>query len=163
MSELFRPDPNLDLVLERVIETPPHLVWSCWTRPEHMVHWFVPPPWKLAEAEIDLRPGGIFKRVMRSPEGELFANIGCCLEVIANARLVWTDALLPGFRPAEEPFFTGVIQLEPEGGGTRYLAMARHSDEESRNQHAAMGFAEGWGKALDQLVAYAARLQELEA
>jgi uncharacterized protein YndB with AHSA1/START domain len=28
-----------------------------------------------------------------------------------------------------------------------------HGDEESRKSHEKMGFKEGWGKALDQLVA----------
>jgi hypothetical protein len=30
-----------------------------------------------------------------------------------------------------------------------------HKDEESRNTHDRMGFSEGWGEALDQLVAAA--------
>ena len=158
MTGLFRPDPRLDLVFERVIDTPPERVWECWTRPEHLLKWFVPAPWSLAEAEVDLRPGGVFRTVMRSPEGQLFPNLGCYLDVVPHVRLAWTDALLPGFRPSEKPFFTGMIQLEPEGAGTRYFAMAIHRDEEGRNQHAAMNFAEGWGKALDQLVAHAATL-----
>lgn len=159
MPDLFRPDPNLDLVLERTIDTPPEKVWACWTEPRRLVHWFVPAPWSLDEVEVDLRPGGVFRSVMRSPDGEVFPNVGCILEVVPNARLVFTDALAPGFRPAEQPFFTGVVQLEPHQGGTRYLAMARHKDAETRERHAALGFSEGWGKALDQLVAYAATME----
>jgi uncharacterized protein YndB with AHSA1/START domain len=30
-----------------------------------------------------------------------------------------------------------------------------HGNETDRNTHDKMGFSEGWGKALDQLVAYA--------
>jgi uncharacterized protein YndB with AHSA1/START domain len=46
-----------------------------------------------------------------------------------------------------------VITLEPHDGGTKYTALVIHADEDGRTKHAAMGFHEGWGAALDQLVA----------
>ena len=91
---------------------------------------------------------------MRSPEGKEFPNIGCYLEVVPNERLVWTDALLPGYRPAENPFMTAIITLESQGKGTRYTAVAIHRDDAGRKKHEDMGFYQGWGKALDQLVAH---------
>ena len=48
-------DPELDLVLERVVDVRPELVWQAWTRPEHIVNWFTPDPWKTIACEIDLR------------------------------------------------------------------------------------------------------------
>ena len=56
-------DPDLDLVLERVIDVPADLVWKVWTTPEHLVHWFVPKPWTVTACEMDLRPGGVFRPV----------------------------------------------------------------------------------------------------
>lgn len=151
-----KPDPRLDLVLERVVDVPPHLVWAAWTQPEHVKHWLTPAPWTTVDCEIDLRPGGIFRFVMRSPEGQEFPNVGCYLEIVENEKLVWTVALAPGYRPVDGPpgipAFTAVIMLEPHDGGTRYTALAIHKDETGRKQHEAMGFHEGWGKALDQLV-----------
>jgi uncharacterized protein YndB with AHSA1/START domain len=158
-------DPKLDLVLERVIEVPPELVWKAWTEPERVKKWFTPAPWKTVECEIDLRPGGRFYTVMQSPEGQRFPSAGCYLEVVPNRRLVWTSALEPGYRPArrtavkghecEEILMTAILTLEPAGKGTRYIATALHMDEEQCKRHADMGFHEGWGKALDQLVAMA--------
>jgi uncharacterized protein YndB with AHSA1/START domain len=145
-------DPELDLVLERVVPVPPELVWQAWTRPEHVKRWFAPAPWTVAECEIDLRPGGAMRTVMRSPEGELHPGTGCFLEIVENRRLVFTDALGPGYRPAAEPFFTAVITFEPEGDGTRYVARAIHGDAETRKKHEEMGFHEGWSAALDQLI-----------
>ncbi len=46
-----------------------------------------------------------------------------------------------------------MILFEPHGSGTKYTAIAIHGDEEGAKKHADMGFHEGWGKALDQLVA----------
>lgn len=150
----WHPDPNLDLVLQRDIDVPRDLVWAAWTQPEHLSKWFTPAPWSVTECEIDLRPGGIFRTVMRSPEGEEHPHIGCYLEIVPNERLVWTDALLPGYRPAENPFVTAIVTLEARGNGTRYIATALHRDEATRKRHEEMGFYGGWGKALDQLVAH---------
>lgn len=153
-SSFPRPDPRLDLVLQREIDVPRELVWAAWTQPEHLVKWFAPAPWTITECEVDLRPGGMLRFVMRSPEGQDYPNVGCYLEIVPNERLVWTDALLPGYRPSEEPFFTAFLTLESRGSGTLYTAVAIHRDEASRKKHEEMGFHEGWGMVLDQLVAY---------
>lgn len=155
-------DPELDLVLERVVDVPVDLVWKAWTEPEHVKAWFTPAPWKTVECSIDLRPGGAFTTVMESPEGQRFPNSGCYLDVVPKSRLVWTSALLPGFRPADlapapghecaELAMTAILHLEAQGGKTKYTAVALHADAKSRKRHADMGFADGWGKALEQLV-----------
>ena len=156
-------NPALDLVLERIVDVPPALVWQAWTTPRHLMEWFVPKPWSLSSCELDLRPGGLFKTVMRSPEGQEFPNLGCYLEIVPQQRLAWTDALQPGFRPALAAssclptFMTAIICLEAHGSGTRYTAIALHGDEAGRKKHEEMGFHEGWGTCLDQLVAYVKR------
>jgi uncharacterized protein YndB with AHSA1/START domain len=146
-------DPKLDLVLERHADVSPAQVWKAWTTPEHLMKWLAPRPWTITECEVDLRPGGQLKFVMRSPEGQLYPNLCCFLEVVPNQRLVWTDALLPGYRPALEPFFTAVVLMESDGkGGTNYTAIAIHRDEDGRKKHEAMGFHQGWGQVFDQMV-----------
>ena len=150
-------DPKLDLILERHADVSPALVWKAWTNPKHLSQWFAPKPWTIEKCEIDLRPGGKLEFVMRSPDGQLYPNLGCYLEVVPNERLVWTDALLPGYRPSAEPFFTGVVNLAPDGkGGTNYTAIAIHRDEENRKKHEAMGFHEGWGQVYDQMIDFIA-------
>ncbi|MFA6268067.1 MAG: SRPBCC family protein [Pseudolabrys sp.] len=150
----IKTDPKFDLVLERDIDVPVELVWKAWTTPEHVKHWFVPKPWTIVSCEIDLRPGGVFSSVMRSPEGQEFPNIGCYLEVVPNKRLVFTDTLLPGYRPAPNPFFTAYLLLDGNGSRTRYTAIALHGTEEARDKHEKMGFHDGWGTVVTQMVAF---------
>lgn len=169
MNSTYQPDSRLDLTFERIVDVPKEFIWRAWTKPEHLKPWFCPLPWTTIDCEIDLRPGGIFRTVMRSPEGQEFPNIGCYLEVVENEKLVWTNALLPGFRPAPTPvakadehiefFFTAMVTLAAHTGGTRYTATVIHGDEAGCKKHAAMGFHDGWGKALDQLVALAKQMK----
>ena len=102
---------------------------------------------------MDLRPGGRFNSVMLSPEGQEFPNVGCVLEVVQGKKLVFTEALVEDFRPSANPFMTAIVEIIPEGKGTRYRATALHKDEETKKKHEEMGFHHGWGAALDQMVA----------
>ena len=147
-------DPELDLELVRETDVAPELVWRAWTEPELLTQWFTPKPWETPVVEVDLRPGGKFRTVMRGPDGEENDNTGCFLEVIPNERLVWTGALGPGFRPQTGPLlFTAIIELErTPSGGTKYRAIAMHLDPAMRKEHDTMGFHEGWGAVFDQLV-----------
>jgi len=159
-ANILPPDPKLDLTFERVVDVPRELIWRAWTVPEYLMPWFCPKPWVTTECKIDLRPGGLFHTVMNGPNGERVDNNGTYLEVIPNERLVWTSTMGPGFRPQPRTTdappggfqFTAVVTLAPSGKGTKYSAMVIHGDEDAVRAHEAMGFEQGWGKALEQMV-----------
>lgn len=151
---------NNDLILTRTIDVPPAIVWKMWTEPEHIVKWFAPLPWTTVDCEIDLRQGGLFRTVMRSPEGKDYPNAGCILELVKNEKLVFTDCLTADYRPSNKPFFTAILTFEKHGDGTKYTARAMHKDAEDRKTHENMGFYEGWGQCLDQLVEVAKKINK---
>jgi uncharacterized protein YndB with AHSA1/START domain len=152
---------ELDLVLERTLNAPRNLVWKAWTDPDLLKRWFAPRPYEISEVELDLRPGGAFRIRMVGPDGfdTGHGNAGCILEVVEGERLAWTSALGPQYRPAAmategcESFpMTAIVTLADAGDGrTIYRAVALHANEKDRDNHAAMGFHEGWGKCADQL------------
>jgi uncharacterized protein YndB with AHSA1/START domain len=156
-------DPTLDIVLDRVVPVPVSHLWKGWTHPETLMKWFCPLPYLTVECDLDLRRGGGFRTVMQSPEGDRFDNTGCFLEIIEGQRLVWTSALGPGFRPKVMDVaveggpptfhFTCELTFTPEANGSRYVARGIHATAADRSTHEAMGFVDGWGAALDQLVA----------
>jgi uncharacterized protein YndB with AHSA1/START domain len=155
-----RSNGSFDLVLTRIVAAPRSLIWKAWTTPEHLVKWWAPKPITTPECEMDVRPGGLFRTLMRAPDGKEYPTQGCFLDVVENERLVFTDALQAGWRPSRQPFFTAIITLEDVAGGTRYTATAMHKDDADREKHEAMGFSQGWGKCLDQLVALVGGMQE---
>ncbi len=149
-------DPDLDLVLERVVSASPDDLWRGWTEPALLTRWFTPAPWVTVHAEVDPRPGGAFRTIVRSPEGEESDGTGCVLVAEPGRRFAWTNALGPGFRPVElddgDFPFTVELTFTPAEGGTRYRAVARHAGAGTAAMHAEMGFHDGWGAALDQLL-----------
>ena len=151
-------NPERDLVLDRVINASPDKFFRAWTEPELIVQWFTPPPWSTASAVTDLRPGGSTTIVMRSPEGQDFANQGVYLEVVKDKKLVFTDAYTGAWAPSEKPFMTVILNFEDLGGKTHYTAVVRHWTEADKEEHEKMGFHEGWGKATDQLEELVAKM-----
>lgn len=146
------------LVLDRVLAAPRAALWRCWSEPALIERWFCPAPWRCAKAEIDLRPGGLFRSVMRGPNGEEIDLTGVVLAVEPGAKLVFTDAYVAAWEPSGKPFMTATILLSDAPGGTRYVARAAHWSDADMKEHEKMGFHDGWGRAADQLEALAASL-----
>jgi uncharacterized protein YndB with AHSA1/START domain len=147
-----------ELVLTRLIDAPPMMVFRAWTEPELMKKWFTPRPWTTPVVETDVRPGGASYILMRGPDGTEHPNHGVYLEVEPGRKLVFTDAYVRAWEPSAKPFFTGILTFEEENGKTRYTARARHWTEEDRETHEKMGFHDGWSKATDQMEAMLAEM-----
>jgi uncharacterized protein YndB with AHSA1/START domain len=157
MSKPFAFDPKLDFAIERFIEAPTRLVWEALTTPEHLKEWYMPKAWgRVARAEMDVRPGGIFSLDIAGADGQEFPNLGCFLDVVPMERLVWTSMLFPGYRPAvfDDIPITAIVAMEPMGSGTRYVFTALHRDEADLEKNKASGFYQGTEIAVDQLVAH---------
>jgi uncharacterized protein YndB with AHSA1/START domain len=73
--------------------------------------------------------------------------------VVEGERLVFTDTLLAGWRPAESPFMTAAITLRDHPDGTEYAAHVMHKSQADRDNHEEMGFFDGWGTVIEQLAA----------
>ena len=157
MSQHFAINPKLDLVFERFIDAPKHLVWEALTKPEHLKEWYMPKAWGVvANCELDVRPGGVFRIDIATAGGQEVPNLGCFLEVIPMERLSWTSMLFPGYRPAvfDDIPITAIVTMETVGTGTRYVFTALHRNEADLENNKASGWQQGTEIALDQFVAH---------
>ena len=157
-------NPETDIEIVRHLAAPPAVVWRCWSEPDLFRQWYAPKPWTIPEAVLDLRPGGRFYMIWAGTEGQSFANEGAFLAAVPQQKLVFTDLMTQGFVPVPAvspdfgPAYTAVLTFEPEGTGTLYRAVARHSTADDAKANREMGFQEGWTVTADQLDALATGL-----
>lgn len=145
-----------EMSFTRLIDAPAEKLFRLWTDPSRMKEWFCPKPWTVSKAELDVRPGGACNITMQGPNGDVMPNPGQYLEIVANRKIVFTDAFTGDWRPKEgAPFMVATVTFEPEGNKTRYIAVCRHWTEADMKRHEEMGFHPGWDIVADQLEALA--------
>jgi uncharacterized protein YndB with AHSA1/START domain len=152
--------PDLDLTISRVIKASRSAVWNAWTDPASFAQWWIPAPARCRVVEMDLRPGGALVTQISENGGAFAPHLsGCFLALDELERIVFTNALVGGWRPAEHPFMTAIITLRDHPLGTDYVAHVMHKNTADRSMHEEMGFHHGWGTVAEQL----ARLVERRA
>ena len=166
MSTQLAFNPKLDFAIERFIDAPTRLVWEALTKPEHLKEWYMPRAWgRVARAEMDVRPGGIFRIDIAVENGQEVPNLGCFLEVIPMERLIWTSMLFPGYRPAvfDDIPITAIVTMKTEGTGTRYVFTALHRSEADFETNRTSGFYQGTEIAVDQFVEHVIAMRPARA
>ena len=78
------------LELRRTIRAPRQRVFDAWTKPEELKRWHAPGPLTVDNAEADLRPGGKWRVLMRSPDGQIFDVSGVYREIDPPKKVVYT-------------------------------------------------------------------------
>ena len=136
------------LTLKRRLNAPPAKVYGAWTDPAQIAHWFGPAQAETLRAETDVRVGGRYRIVMRTPDGEEHDVSGVYREVVPNEKLVFTWA----WRTTPERESLVTITLKGDGTGTMLtLTHEQFFDEPARDRHQS-----GWSGALDKLEKYLA-------
>jgi len=81
-----------ELVVTRTINAPAHIVYEAWTKAELFRQWWVPKSFglNLVACEMDVRTGGKY-RLAFNHQGSTMEFFGKYLEVVPNARIVWTN------------------------------------------------------------------------
>jgi uncharacterized protein YndB with AHSA1/START domain len=93
----------------------------------------------------------------RSDDGANFAPHinGCFLVIEEHERIAFTNAIDSAWRPATPPVpMTAEITLGDHPDGTDYRVVVRHGDPTTRSKHERLGFKDGWGTVIEQLVRF---------
>ena len=158
-NEVEKPD-DATLILKRVLNATPELVFRAWTTPEHIQQWMRPEPGMVVPSvSMDLRVGGKFRIQMKNPNGEFFTAVGEFREVKAPERLVYTwdwekDGSGAEFGEVEGKPSLVTVEFLKRGHGTELiLTHSRLATVKSRDSH-----AEGWGKLVESLAKFVEEL-----
>jgi uncharacterized protein YndB with AHSA1/START domain len=104
---------------------------------------------------MELRPGGAFVTRMSENGVDYTPHLDACfLAVDELERIVFTNALVGGWRPAEQYYpaaLTAIITLRDHPMGTDYAAHVMHRNDADRETHKELGFFDGWGTVMAQL------------
>lgn len=147
-------NPALDLTLQRVIRAPQHELWRAWTEPALLERWWTPAPTITRVDVLDVRPGGAFVTRMSDDGVEFVPHTDSVFLVVEpGSRLVWTNALDSGWRPAapQPVALSAEIVFGYHPDGTDYRVTVRHGDPAAKSHHEELGFFEGWGSVTEAL------------
>jgi len=82
-----------ELVVRRTFNGPAHIVFQAWTKPELFMRWWAPKSMgvPMLSCEMDVRVGGGYRIAFGHDAASAMEFFGKYLDVIPNARLVWTN------------------------------------------------------------------------
>ena len=152
----FKSTKTRELTITRLFDAPRELVFDAWTKPEHLAQWFGPRGFSISHCELDARPGGKLRIVMRAPDDSDCPMIGVFSEVVRPTRLVYTNIPLDGNdRPLAEG--TTTVTFDNHAGKTKlvmHTVMHFHVDAPAGMSN---GMEPGWNQTLDRLGEFVAR------
>ncbi len=144
------------LEIERELPAPREVVWKMFADPYHLSRWWGPKGFTNPVCEIDLRPGGRWHHVMRSPDGRDFPTDSEFVEVTPPERIVYRNAAATDavFGDNPPPSFLRVLTFEALPGNRTKLTLNAYFDT-AANKDAVIrrGFREGTLESYDKLEA----------
>jgi uncharacterized protein YndB with AHSA1/START domain len=130
-----------EITMAWVFDAPRRLVFDAWTRPELLQRWLLGPPgWSMPVCEVDLRVGGRYRYVWRSPDGAEMGMGGVHRELAPPERLVCTQLFDQDWTGGET---LGTLVLAEEGGRTTVTNTVRYPSQAVRDAALATGMARG--------------------
>jgi uncharacterized protein YndB with AHSA1/START domain len=141
-------DREIEII--RIFDAPRELVYEAWTDPCHMTRWWGPTVFTNHDCELDVRPGGAWQIVMRSPDGVDFRCKGVYSEVVKPERLVFTN---DAFDQNDKPLlkgFTTVLFADHERK-TKLTLRTRAAGLVEFAPAMLRGMEQGWNQSLDKL------------
>jgi uncharacterized protein YndB with AHSA1/START domain len=144
-----------EITLTRSFAAPRELVFSLWTDPARLARWWGPAGFTNPVCEIDARPGGALRIVMRAPDGTEHPVEGVVQEIVPPERLVFTNQAVDANGNRLLEGLTTVTFLEQDGG-THLILNSRARGLMAQAPAMLAGMEAGWSQSLDRLVALAA-------
>ncbi|MCU1334598.1 MAG: hypothetical protein JWO19_179 [Bryobacterales bacterium] len=145
-----------ELVITRVFDAPRELVFRAWTDAKHMAQWWGPKGFTNTIDQMDVRPGGAWRIIMRAPDGAEYPSQGVYREIVPPERLVFTNTavdkdgnvIIDGFTTVTFADEDGKTKLTLE---TRGVAMVAYAADYLK------GMETGWTQSLVRLAEELAR------
>ena len=155
MSTTVTTPSDVEVVMTRAFDAPRELVFEAFTRPEHLTNWMTGAAgfdrWTMTTCDVDLRPGGAYRYVWRTAEGEELVISGVFREIDPPERVVATE--LWGYG-GDWPETVVTTLFEEERGRTTTSVTVLYPSREARDAALETGMTDGAGATYDRLDEY---------
>jgi uncharacterized protein YndB with AHSA1/START domain len=144
MMALAARQTAFSLVMRRDFARPREIVFAAWTDPAMVERWW-PGRYTLLSSQMDVRPGGAWRRCLRRLDGVVLTEHGVFTEVSAPERLAFTYNC-EGAEVVEAETLV-VVTFADLAGGTRLTL--HHGSFESDFRR--LVHEDGWSRCLDRI------------
>jgi uncharacterized protein YndB with AHSA1/START domain len=139
-----------EIAMTRIFDAPRRLVFDAHTQAKHLVHWWGRKGSTLPLCEVDLRPSGGWRFVMRKPNGTEYGFRGEFREIVPPERLVYTFEF-EGY-PGHIAITT--LTFDEENGKTTLTSVMLFDSVADRDGMLQSGMEEGSAETMDRLADY---------
>jgi uncharacterized protein YndB with AHSA1/START domain len=150
--EIIAEPGKTSFTTRRIVDAPRALVFDAFTKCEHLKQWMGPKSLTMVSCESDLRAGGRYRFVFRTPDGSEVGFSGEFKEVARPERVVRTFV----FEPIPDAAALETLELTEADGKTTITTTTLHKTVENRDGHVnsgmEAGMTEGYAR-LDELLA----------
>lgn len=158
-TNLFKtelPDDAPLIIMSRTFDAPLDLVWTVWTQPQHVAHWFGP----REDNEIisyDVRTGGKWRVVSTMADGTAVTFFGTYLDVQPKS-LIRNTFVVEGMFPEDDRFYEE-HRFEERHGKVHYRSVSKLESFEQRQGVIDSGMEWGANASMAKVDEILARLQ----
>jgi uncharacterized protein YndB with AHSA1/START domain len=138
-----------EIMLTRYVAAPRRLVFEAWTKPEHVARWWGPRSCAMSVCEMDFRPGGAWRFVLRGADGAEHPFKGVYHEITPPERLVVAECY--DVAKAGRPSWLTTLALDEHDGKTKMTITCVFPSKEARDAHLNAGMERGAGESYDRL------------
>jgi uncharacterized protein YndB with AHSA1/START domain len=134
------------LVIRRTFDAPRDLLWKVWSDAEQAKNWWGPEGFTAPVVELNVRPGGKWRAMMRSPDGKELWQHGVYREIVPPEKTSFT------FIWDENPEAETLVTITFEARGNKTDMVFRQTPFTSvEDRNAQEG---GWNESFDRFAAY---------
>lgn len=137
-----------EFVITRTVNGPAHIVFKAWSDPELFRRWWTPKSFGMTilSCEMDVRTGGGYRLMISHPSMEQpMAFFGKYIEVIPNARIVWTN------EEGDGDGAVTTVTFEERDGRTLVVWRDLYPSKAALDEAMVSGATSGFGEQFEQL------------
>jgi uncharacterized protein YndB with AHSA1/START domain len=138
-----------EIILRRVFDAPRALVFEMLTKCEHVRRWWGPRSLAMVECEMNVRPGGTWRHVLRNPDGSRTVFKGTYHEIVPPEKIVATECF--DEPRLGSPQWESTVTLTEQDGKTTLTSRVVHPSVQARDGHLGSGMEWGASETFDRL------------